>query len=180
MEARSNIHSADIFLAMIAALAASFLGSSPGLAAQCPEQTDAVFSARASGPEIDRLRVEYSGQKNRNGKEPADLSLTLYRGKECVAQCRSTQPLVAESLDIVDFRCSSTTLSVLGSLATLRISDASLQVGSFLQGYRNYRLEQPESRMNVLSQNLRTEQKLGDTAIQVAAGPQRSSLRDNR
>lgn len=173
----------DVFLAAMASLAASFLFASPGFAASCIPQADAIFTAKASGPEVDRLRVEYTGRERRNGKEPADLQLTLFRGKDCVAQCRSTQPLNADALETIDFRCSSTALSALGSLATLRINERSLQLGSFLQGYRSYRLEAFESRLGVLSQTLRIEEKrepIVDTFKTVAAGQQRTSPRENQ
>lgn len=182
MEARASFKGEDVFLAAMASLAASFLFASPGFAAQCLMQADAVYTAQASGPEVDRLRVEYTGRERRNGKEPADLQLTLYRGKECVAQCRSTQRLSADALDIIDFRCSSTTLSALGSLATLRITENVLQLGSFLQGYRNFRLERAENRVAQLGQTLQQEKKaIAEEAITTssAAPERRTSLRDN-
>ena len=177
MEAQSNsshfFKADDIFLAVITAIAASFLFEGSGFAAQCPNQAaEPVFTALASGPEIDHVRVEYVGQEKRNGKEPADLRLTLFRGKECVAQCRSTQPVGSVPLEMVDFRCTSTTLSVLESLATLRISENTLQLGSFLQGYRSYALSQPESRMKELAQSVRAEARI--------ASADRPSPRENR
>jgi hypothetical protein len=164
--------SEDAFLIMIWGIAASFIFASPGFAAQCPELAEPVYTAKAASVEIDRVRVEYTGRAGRQAGEPADLRLALFRGKECVAQCRSTQPLKAEALDIVDFRCSSTTLTALETLATLRLSENRLLLGNFLSGYRSFNLEQPESRFRELARTLRAETRI--------ATAEKISIRENQ
>lgn len=179
MDANENTNSffrfEDAFLVLVWAVAVSFLFSSQGFAAQCSVGADPVYSAQASGPEIDRVRLEYTGLAGRSAAQPADLKLTLYRGKDCVAQCRSTQPLKANELDVIDFRCSAPSLSALGTLATLRIGEGRLQLGSFVQGYQTFALERSDSRMPELARTLRAEAGVKSAA----AAPIRTGLREN-